>query len=57
MRKVKGTETPEGKRQIAVKFDQELFDQLACEAAVLRCSFASLVRFYLKQGMDKCTGS
>lgn len=53
MRKAKGTETPEGKRQIAVKFDRELFDQLAREAAARPCSFAALVRFYLKLGMKK----
>ena len=51
MRKAKGTETPEGKRQIAVKFDPELFKHLAEEAHRLGTGFSTLVRFYLEKGM------
>lgn len=53
MRKAKGTETPEGKLQIAVKFDPEMFDHLAREAAAIGSSFSALVRFYVKQGMKQ----
>lgn len=53
MRKAKGTETPEGRRQIAIKLDEELFELLAQEAAAKRLSFNALVRFYIKQGMQK----
>ena len=51
MRRVKGTETPEGNRKIAITFDLQLFKQLAEEAAVAGVSFSMLVRWYIKKGM------
>ena len=50
MRKAKGTETPSGKRQIAITFEPDLFRWIAEEAVKNELTFSEQVRIYIKEG-------
>lgn len=56
-RRAKGTESPDGRsRAIAIRFEPEIFAEIAGDAERNEVSFAEQVRIFIGRGMDKIGG-